>query len=797
MADVIIISETGPQGAPGLGAITGGTTGQVLVKASGTDYDYTWSSDLGDIEVDSLTIGGDAVTSAAVGDAAGLTYGTIASARLPAFTGDVTSPAGSSTLTLSASGVSAGTYKSVTVDTKGRVTAGTNPTTLVGYGITDAAKSDLSNAEAQATLDAREQASFETFGWKLTKAVRSSFSSVVLPNNALYFATDTGSFYRGDGSTAGGVASVLGLTHNQLIQLGIIQPRHRRVLPALRAVVANSSTTYKPAGNAFGDSHTQNGTMLSVLGAKLAELTGVGTGSNYAPYNAGVGGSCMENIAVYVAQNADDTTVFRARKRSVIHTNPFDYCTITTPRNDSTQTTVAQYSASLGSVLTTLWSSKRDAVIIVDPPAINYATGAIIDTANGYGAFLSVLRRSAAAFGATLVDHEALMRFYANSGINLATFYISDGVHHNTLGYTIAGNLVYEAISANETQPFTPQLDGTITDLCTSLTSNFVAISTTGTLSTVTIDTTANARQVQTGSGSKQAYVLAAGQNVIFDAPFGAKNVIVQILSSSANTGTWGASLNTVSLGSGFSANDASGANREITKKLALTGSTSTNIQKDRIVITASGGQVMILGVVWEGPQPIAQHNGAFPGATEVGTWSNSTQSSTIYALTSATFRESSTVGDTATIKWYGTSLTCYGKRGTDKGKFTAVTDGAATQTVDLYSALNDYLAVTILAGASIDHTLGWHTSVLTVATKNASSSGQATAFGLFSPMVGGPLPSVLYTEAASGATLYFPETYSRVSVESVISGTPVIDWTPNSSSLTVTGGAARIRLER
>jgi len=39
---------------------------------------------------------------------------------------------------LSASGVSADTYKSVTVDTYGRVTAGTNPSTLSGYGITDA-----------------------------------------------------------------------------------------------------------------------------------------------------------------------------------------------------------------------------------------------------------------------------------------------------------------------------------------------------------------------------------------------------------------------------------------------------------------------------------------------------------------------------------------------------------------------------------------------------------------------------------------------------------------------------------
>mgnify|MGYP006946924095 FL=1 len=37
------------------------------------------------------------------------------------------------------SGVTAGTYKSVTVNAQGHVTGGSNPTTLAGYGITDAA----------------------------------------------------------------------------------------------------------------------------------------------------------------------------------------------------------------------------------------------------------------------------------------------------------------------------------------------------------------------------------------------------------------------------------------------------------------------------------------------------------------------------------------------------------------------------------------------------------------------------------------------------------------------------------
>ena len=58
-------------------------------------------------------------------------------------------------VTLANSGATAGTYKSVTVDAKGRVTGGSNPTTLSGYGITDAVSATGTAAAATKLATAR------------------------------------------------------------------------------------------------------------------------------------------------------------------------------------------------------------------------------------------------------------------------------------------------------------------------------------------------------------------------------------------------------------------------------------------------------------------------------------------------------------------------------------------------------------------------------------------------------------------------------------------------------------------
>ncbi|MFM6929490.1 MAG: tail fiber domain-containing protein [Bdellovibrio sp.] len=121
---------------------------------------------------------------------AGQITGTIAASQMPAFVGDATSSAGSTALTLANSGVAAGTYKSVTVDTKGRVTGGTNPATLSAYGITDAIANLGGTPGIQTGVDAGKPASPSS--------------------GTIYFATDTLKIYQYNSSVWTLIASSAG-----------------------------------------------------------------------------------------------------------------------------------------------------------------------------------------------------------------------------------------------------------------------------------------------------------------------------------------------------------------------------------------------------------------------------------------------------------------------------------------------------------------------------------------------------------------------------------------------------------
>jgi hypothetical protein len=115
---------------------------------------------------------------------------------------------------LSTTGVTAGTYKSVTVDAKGRVTAGTNPTTLSGYGITDAQPLDADLTAISgltATSGILRKTAADT--WSLDTTTYANDSVVVKSVNSL---TPTNG-----GITLYGTAIQRSTTNSQSVSAGI------------------------------------------------------------------------------------------------------------------------------------------------------------------------------------------------------------------------------------------------------------------------------------------------------------------------------------------------------------------------------------------------------------------------------------------------------------------------------------------------------------------------------------------------------------------------------------------------
>ena len=95
------------------------------------------------------------------------------------------------------SGVTAGTYRSVTVNAQGHVTAGTNPTTLAGYGITDAAAKSHTHGNADITaLDAGKITSGTISIDRLPQGALER--CVVVADDTARFALTTSDIQKGD-----------------------------------------------------------------------------------------------------------------------------------------------------------------------------------------------------------------------------------------------------------------------------------------------------------------------------------------------------------------------------------------------------------------------------------------------------------------------------------------------------------------------------------------------------------------------------------------------------------------------
>ena len=171
----------------------------------------------------------------------------LATGKTISLTGDVTYTSGSfdgtanvtGVATLANSGVTAGTYNSVTVDAKGRVTAGSSPTTLAGYGITDAQAKDSKLTSISALSGS------STGLVKLTNGVASLDSSAYLTANQTITVS-------GDATGSGTTSIALTLANS-----GVTAGTYNSVtVDAKGRVTAGTSTTALTLSNGVIDSGT-------------------------------------------------------------------------------------------------------------------------------------------------------------------------------------------------------------------------------------------------------------------------------------------------------------------------------------------------------------------------------------------------------------------------------------------------------------------------------------------------------------------------------------------------------------
>ncbi|QDK39002.1 tail fiber domain-containing protein [Bdellovibrio sp. NC01] len=204
--------------------------------------------------------------------------GSLPASTLPAFTGDVTSSAGSTTLTLAATGT-AGTYYKVTTDSKGRVTSGSaslvatdipsldwskittgKPTTLSGYGITDSILNAGGTPSVQSGLDASKPASPGA--------------------GAIYFATDSKVIYQYNSGAWVSIASSSGSggTVTNVTASAPLSVTNGSSTPALTISQATTSTNGYLSS---ADWNTFNGKQAAgnYITALTGDITATGPGS--------------------------------------------------------------------------------------------------------------------------------------------------------------------------------------------------------------------------------------------------------------------------------------------------------------------------------------------------------------------------------------------------------------------------------------------------------------------------------------------------------------------------------------
>lgn len=194
------------------------------------------------------------------------------------------------------SSVTAGTYKSLTVDKRGRVVGGTNPTTLAGYGITDAAQKQIQPIEAAVAASALTltlnptaldfRSATLTSGTVNARTVAAAIS-VVVPSGATL-------------GTANGVASrlaLLAIDNAGTVELAVVNLAGGNNLDETTLINTTAISAGATAANVIYSATARAGVPFRVVGFVDSTQAAAGTWATAPSTIQGVGGLALTALS--------------------------------------------------------------------------------------------------------------------------------------------------------------------------------------------------------------------------------------------------------------------------------------------------------------------------------------------------------------------------------------------------------------------------------------------------------------------------------------------------------------------
>ncbi|ABO57529.1 TPA: SGNH/GDSL hydrolase family protein [Burkholderia vietnamiensis] len=581
-----------------------------------------------------------------------------------------------------------------------------------------------------------------------------------------------------------------------------IEPRHARLASLLNDDHISQSQSAIPAGIGLGNSIMQgtgasqySNTWVWQLGAKLQTYYGSGVISNWAATNYGVGGARIDNVACYLADNGETVPIRPGRIFSL-----GQYFLIMSIRNSAGIVSLQDYGVMLRACIRQIKRHGLDAVMVSENPALTWAgsTYTVNDNSTNWTPWLQLAKRICAEEGATFVDVWGyMMMLETQTPGSIGQYLTSDGTHPNDAGHALIANLAFQAlISPVAPNPAWMDRRADVTGK-SYLVSRYNFSTSSAPLTAISgLATNATARQVSTNEAQTNVYQFANGGTGFPQCPIPCCGIILDMVNIPGSTSQINVLYNGVSRGT---FGPASGPNvlEWSDHFFWLPGSSFVGDVISGATLTATG-VINLAGVVFIGRdvfdcQPVPSN--PTPGAN----WTAGTMQPGAPLSSTSPAIQDATVGDAISINWFGTSLAVQYAKGTTFGMFNYSTDGgAASSNVDCYLNAAETSAFLQVAKGLTE---GWHTTVFTIATKNASSSANTVKFCNFSSYCVAPMARTKYISMNAGESRTIKGSYLRAVIEQVFSGSPnVYQFVPSQPSATLTlggTGSALIRLER